>query len=378
MSEGRLMGKRIHFVVPRYHTNMVPWVSALQEAGVHVSMDVVTHGATEDHRHLTPLLLPQSRVSRWMERRRGPEGVNRPLAFPPLAWFLRHLWRVRPDVLVVRDPSRYVSRAAMLCSLFLRTRLVLYNQLPVDRAVGVRRMVAIRLINQIFGAWWMSPVRSGSGAEGVGFLPRHRFIPFVAQRIRSARQGTRHPVRLLSIGKFEPRKHHLMLVDAFERLVAMGHDIELRLVGQMSTPAHQALHERLTRRIQDAGLTDRITVLTNQPPTEMDGNYAWADLFVLPSSAEPASVSVIEAMGHGLPVICSDQNGTRCYISPSRNGDIFLADHLDSLTEIVDRMLNRLRADPVGTYQMCEMDAHALVGPERFLDAITPIFRPAS
>ena len=43
----------------------------------------------------------------------------------------------------------------------------------------------------------------------------------------------------------------------------------------------------------------------------------------LPSSDEPAAVSHLEAMSHSLPVICSDSNGTRCYIRQGENGYVF-------------------------------------------------------
>ena len=37
-------------------------------------------------------------------------------------------------------------------------------------------------------------------------------------------------------------------------------------------------------------------------------------------------MSVLEAMAHSLPVICSDSNGTQCYIRPGENGYVFGTD----------------------------------------------------
>ena len=58
-------------------------------------------------------------------------------------------------------------------------------------------------------------------------------------------------------------------------------------------------------------------------------------------------MSHLEAMAHSLPVICSDSNGTQCYIRPGENGYIFRTDDLGDLEECMERIMrdrNRLVA----------------------------------
>jgi glycosyltransferase involved in cell wall biosynthesis len=75
----------------------------------------------------------------------------------------------------------------------------------------------------------------------------------------------------------------------------------------------------------------------------MKEQYHWADLYVLPSANEPAAVSILEAMSFGLPVICSDQNGTKCYVVEGGNGFVFRSGDVQSLSSILETLLSDRR-----------------------------------
>ena len=64
-------------------------------------------------------------------------------------------------------------------------------------------------------------------------------------------------------------------------------------------------------------------IYLNIPHKNISNFYSKADLFVLPATSEPASISIIEALANDIPVICSSTCGTGEYISPGRNGLIF-------------------------------------------------------
>ena len=63
--------------------------------------------------------------------------------------------------------------------------------------------------------------------------------------------------------------------------------------------------------------------------------YQRANLFVLPSVNEPASISILEALSWGVLSICSDQCGTKGYIDNSYSGYIFPANDLNRLSELI-------------------------------------------
>ena len=84
-----------------------------------------------------------------------------------------------------------------------------------------------------------------------------------------------------------------------------------------------------------------ITLLQNLKRDQVFEEYRKADLFVLPSTKERASVSQLEAMSCSLPIICSDTNGSACYVEKGVNGYLFrdsdLADLKDKLYKIISK-----------------------------------------
>lgn len=364
-----LAGKNIHFVVPRYHTNMVPWVTALIKAGAQVTMDVVTIGPTEDHELLTPNVLVEGRLSRWLNRWFADQGANRPRLFPGPIDFYRHLRSQNPDVLVIRDPSRFVSMLCLIVSFRLQAQVVLYNQAAVDRVVTPYRKWLIRITNHVFKARWMSPVSTSFRMDARSMQPGHHFVPFVSEIRSRSKAGLHRPIRLLCIGKFEPRKNQAMLIQALHVIREKGYDVRLTLVGEVSMPKHRSTLDLVTDRITSNGLSDVVELQTNVPHSAISAFYSNTDLFILPATAESASVSVIEALSHGLPVICSDTNGTRCYIDPGVNGDLFEDGNIASLIDHIVMQLERMMCQPEDYFAKCRDTSAGRVSPDAFLDA---------
>ena len=69
--------------------------------------------------------------------------------------------------------------------------------------------------------------------------------------------------------------------------------------------------------------------------------YRKADLFVLPSSDEPAAVSHLEAMAFSLPVISGDDNGTADYIENGENGYIFRDQDAEDLYQKIVKIIEK-------------------------------------
>ena len=91
---------------------------------------------------------------------------------------------------------------------------------------------------------------------------------------------------------------------------------------------------------QDLELNDLVELKQNVPFNQMAGLYASHNIFVLPAVNEPYSISVSEAMGYGLPVICTDTCGTKFNIDNGYNGFVVKSNSLESLTTSLEALLS--------------------------------------
>lgn len=333
---------KILFVAVRYHSNQVPLARALVEAGHDVAFDVLCRGNSEDHRVVEPHVMPLApKAQRRLERDKPPNLVAylADRAYPPLRWYVDRMNTLRPDAVVVRDPNRPFALRAAMAARWTRRRVVLYTQGDVHGRPDWRARAMRGAVIASFDAVWISPVPGDERLPRVH--PDVHYVPFAADLSR--RQKTTWfaggKVRLLCIGKFTPRKNHLLMVEALHAL-RHSYEVELTLVGEVSTEEHHAHHAEVMTAITRLGLRDYVSVRTNVPFDDVRELYRQHDVFVLPSRSEPASVSILEAMTHGLPVVCSTTSGTRWYLRPERTGLVFRSDDVDDLVATLSSMLS--------------------------------------
>lgn len=329
--DGSASGRTVVLVAPRFHTNQVGLVKALLARGHKVVFHSLLRGGTEDYSVIAPVIVPEAWISKMLRKVLGERGVNRPRAFPNPFFYYRLLKQARPDVVIVRDPSRAISILAACCARLLGARVVFYSQDGLHRRYSPARRVATWILLKLFSASWYTPLL-GSGRHAAP--PRGRyFIPFVVEGgERRPRESSR--LTVLMVGKYDRRKNHLLLVEALAPLMA-ERDLEAVLVGECTTPDQIARRDAVSKRIEELGLTGRISLMENLPFARMPELYRSADLFVLPASDEPAAISVLEAIAFGVPAICSDSCGTRFYIDEGTNGGVFRSDSRSDLERVL-------------------------------------------
>lgn len=174
-----------------------------------------------------------------------------------------------------------------------------------------------------------APLHRASAIAGIGTLarrdyesrfpePRHFDIPYCcdlnpfldAPRLDRASDE----VAFLFCGQMIARKGVDLLLEAFANLVARGVSARLLLVGrEAELPALLAtLPLAACAQIEYAGF---------QPPEKLPDFFARADVFVLPSRYDGWGVVVNQALGAGLPIICSDAVGAaHDLVEPEVNG----------------------------------------------------------
>lgn len=145
----------------------------------------------------------------------------------------------------------------------------------------------------------------------------------------------RNPVTILFCGQMIARKGVDILLEAFNNLIQFGYDTQLLLVGREAE-----LPQLLERLPQET--CQKITYAGFQSPENLPKFFHQADLFVLPSRYDGWGVVVNQAIGAGLPVICSDGVGAgHDLITPGENGEIFPNGNCQALTATLRHYLQQ-------------------------------------
>lgn len=106
----------------------------------------------------------------------------------------------------------------------------------------------------------------------------------------------------LMVSTIEPRKNHVYLLNAFERLWDEGSEVALCFVGKIGWKT-----EKLIERIrQHPQLNNRLFMFNDLSDRELEYCYSHSRSLVFPSYVEGFGLPLVEAMQRGLPVMASD------------------------------------------------------------------------
>lgn len=184
-----------------------------------------------------------------------------------------------------------------------------------------RILVVAEQIRQSFG-WWLR--------RKMVVLPN----PVTVQptsRLESPGSGNRKI--LLSVGRLGPEKGHAILLTAFSSITERFPEWTLRIVGDGE------LRPALEYQIESLGLIGKVELVGAK--SDVNTEYAAADMFVLPSSYESFGLATAEALLAGMPAIgFADCPGTNTLIRDGENGRLVDGrDRTGALAEVLAELM---------------------------------------
>ena len=358
---------KILFVAPRFHTNQVSIVKELLANHVEVSYAVHYRGATEDYTDLTPRVLKKSlflKCKVWFHRRSGKNyseeyyGMHYDASLIDL---FRVMITEKPDLVVIRGKT-ITARKACAVATILRIPKVLYNQEPYYKPkISVAKKAMKKLYNFSVPRVRYTPVKVTEHSdlkklEKYIVYPSTYYIPFAGEAVADAAERTYRNngiVNFLMVGKFREYKSHRILVDAIAKLT-VKEGYRFTLLGQCVSNKEVSYLKDLKDYVAQKGLSEQIDFVINIDPVKMKAYYLSHDILILPTKREDASISVIEAMHHGLSVISTSRNGTASYIDHGQSGFVFKTEDTEDLRICIEEYL----ADPtrVETLGRCALE----------------------
>ena len=118
------------------------------------------------------------------------------------------------------------------------------------------------------------------------------------------------PIRVIHVGRFSEQKNHACMIEALAKLPRDTFVIDFFGEGELQEDIRQlAAQHGLERELHFNGTTDHI-----------HPHLSAADIFILPSKWEGVPMSIIEAMGTGLPIIASRVGGVSDMLTHDRSG----------------------------------------------------------
>jgi glycosyltransferase involved in cell wall biosynthesis len=140
-------------------------------------------------------------------------------------------------------------------------------------------------------------------------------------------------ILLMYLGRISPEKNLPFLIDTFHDLIQSRPNIRLVFVGKGTEYQH------LERKVRHLGLENFIHFTGFVPHQEVPKYLLMADIFLTASTTEIHPLSVLEAMGAGLPIVGINASGVGDVVEHQYSGLLSKLDRFEicqNLTALID------------------------------------------
>ena len=353
---------RILFLIPRYHTNMVGWVESLLTQNIEVKIIATRREFSENHTQLKPSILPaaNSIVLRFIPL---PKPLKVKITSPKFSIIFQEVKQVEASRIVIRFELDLVSLKYLLVARLQGVPVAIYTQWPLIDTPKFKKLILLFFV-RFLKLSIFSPVfeygharlnfnsvenahksdfdlemkRKQSKTELAQWIPFTLSESFTQAKDKSLCEVNESILRFTTIGKFVERKNLLKIVEVFcKNQMFINSDSVLTIIGECTTEEHKAVQQELNRFLENHAAFDKVKILTNLSHEEVRNILVASQVFLLQSSNEPASISILEAMGNGNALILDPASGTASYAG--ENYGALAASSQDELGQCIDKVL---------------------------------------
>lgn len=144
-------------------------------------------------------------------------------------------------------------------------------------------------------------------------------------------------IKLLYIGKIEPRRNITFIYDVIKELRNYGYDIKLIMIGD----GDKNYIDKCNLYSKKLNIEDAIYRFPAIKQEQLSEVYKKADFFLLPTHYEIFGMVLIEAMYYGLPVITTENGGSDILIDNNKNSIILELDKKMWCKKIINLIENK-------------------------------------
>jgi len=332
-------------IAQRFHTNLYYRAKALKDAGYGVKVVVLYRGKSEFYENIDIRQIKLSLFSKLIIKiisffRKKDLKSSFELRIQSPGKELREVIKsYKPDVIALKAYQNLLALKTLRIAKKYNAKVLMLTQTTLTHIKGSTYLfnLNIKLFKYLKIFAYITPIQSNYEVfRNVG-IKNIYYVPFVFPLNENVKNEVQNTIKIISIGKYTKRKDQILLIKAVYELIKKGFDINLNIFGEI---ADEGYYNSLIDFINKEKLEEKINIFINIPYSEIIKEYSKHNLFVLPSYAEPAAYSIVEAMAYGLPAICSSENGTKCYIEEGKTGYVFEAKNIKNLTEKIERLIS--------------------------------------
>jgi glycosyltransferase involved in cell wall biosynthesis len=170
---------------------------------------------------------------------------------------------------------------------------------------------------------------------------------------------------LVSVGRLDQQKNPFLAIAAFAQAIAKRPTARLLMIGD------GILRKDVEQSIAQSNLVGRVILTGLKNPLEISQILQASDLYLMSSAYEGMPISVLEAMGTGLPVVSTTVGELKRVVESGRNGQLIDSHEPADLADAIVNVLAR----PAGPQRAASIELVAPYVPASVLEPVFTAYR---